>query len=51
MLSNALLILASLAAPATRQNGIQVVNSCYNNGQVALTYDGAYPSSAELSAA
>lgn len=56
MLSNALLILASLAAPAlaaptARQNGIQVVNSCYNNGQVALTYDGAYPSSAELSAA
>lgn len=44
MLSNALLILASLAAPAlaaptARQNGIQVVNSCYNNGQVALTYD------------
>ncbi|OCF35058.1 deacetylase [Kwoniella heveanensis CBS 569] len=27
------------AAPTARQNGLQVINSCYNSGQVALTYD------------
>jgi hypothetical protein len=32
----------SLAAPMTakRQNGLTVVNNCYNSGQVALTFDG-----------
>ena len=44
----ALVALAAIAAPAlgaptARQNGVQVVNSCYNNGQVALTYDGECP--------
>lgn len=28
------------AAPAPRQNGLQVISNCYNNGQVALTFDG-----------
>jgi hypothetical protein len=34
------------AAPTTvkeRQNGVQLVDRCYNSGQVALTYDGESP--------
>lgn len=29
----------TLAAPTARQGGLQVINNCYNEGQVALTYD------------
>jgi len=35
----ALLPLLALAAPTERQNGLTVVNNCYNSGQVALTFD------------
>lgn len=28
------------AAPTERQNGLTVVSNCYQNGQVALTFDG-----------
>ena len=31
-----------LAFPAKRQGGLQVVDNCVNQGQVALTYDGEY---------
>lgn len=49
MLASTLLALtalagSSLAAPTARQNGVQIVNRCYNQGQVALTFDGALPS-------
>lgn len=30
----------ALAAPTKRQDGVTVVNNCYNSGQVALTFDG-----------
>ncbi|WVR06675.1 hypothetical protein IAU60_003707 [Kwoniella sp. DSM 27419] len=32
-------LLGTSAAPTVRRDGVQVINSCYNNGQVALTYD------------
>ncbi|KAI9634618.1 carbohydrate deacetylase [Dioszegia hungarica] len=35
----ALVPLLAFAAPTERQNGLTVVNNCYNSGQVALTFD------------
>jgi hypothetical protein len=33
----------AVAAPTVeRQSGVQVINNCYQQGQVALTFDGEY---------
>lgn len=35
------LLSVAWAAPLEqRQHGVQVINNCYNSGQVALTFDG-----------
>lgn len=28
------------AGPTPRQNGVQIIRNCYQQGQVALTFDG-----------
>lgn len=40
LVSSLLLLVIVSAAPTARQNGLTVVNNCYNIGQVALTFDG-----------
>ena len=39
------LLALTLAAPAPlekKQDGVTVINNCYDSGQVALTFDGQY---------